>query len=243
VTDLSRTFGNTEVEPAERERRIRRLFQHIAPRYDLMNDLMSFGVHRIWKRAMVWAVDPRAHQCIVDVAGGTGDVAKRMAGSDRHVIVCDPSLGMMRVGRRDASTTIAWLAGAAEALPIQSNSVDTVTIAFGIRNVTKLDPALGEVRRILKPGGRLICLEFSRPWRPLRWLYDGFSRVVIPRLGAWVARDRDAYRYLVESIRRFPDQEELRSLFETTGFVDVTYKNLSLGVACIHLCYEPGHER
>lgn len=241
VSDISRSFGDVDVAPTERERRIRDMFGRIAPRYDLMNDLMSFGIHRLWKRALVWAVDPRAGQRIVDLAGGTGDVARRLTVPDCQVIVCDPSVPMMNQGRSRGKASLEWLAGAGETLPLANDSVDTVTIAFGIRNVTHMETTLGEILRVLKPGGRLLCLEFSHPRPWLRPFYNAFSRLVIPPLGAWVARDPAAYNYLIESIRRFPNQAEMKISFERAGFIDVYYKDLSFGIACIHIGTKPDH--
>jgi demethylmenaquinone methyltransferase / 2-methoxy-6-polyprenyl-1,4-benzoquinol methylase len=234
-TELSRTFGRDEVDAAERERRIRRVFASVAHRYDLMNDLMSLGIHRLWKRRLVREAAPRAGQVLVDLAGGTGDVAAQMAAADRLVLVCDPSLPMMQAGRGRGLHHVAWLAGTGEALPLADGSVDTLTIAFGIRNVTHLDAALAEVHRVLKPGGRFLCLEFSTPWAPVRPFYNLFSFAVIPRLGAWIARSPEAYQYLIESIRRFPDQRAFASYLERAGFVDVRWRNLSFGIACLHL--------
>jgi demethylmenaquinone methyltransferase/2-methoxy-6-polyprenyl-1,4-benzoquinol methylase len=239
VTDLSLSFGDSRVSPEERERRIRALFGRIARRYDLMNDLMSFGIHRIWKRDLAWAADPAAEECALDIAGGTGDVARRLAGADRRVLVCDPSEAMMQVGRVRGVAGVAWLAAPAESLPLADASVDLVTMAFGIRNVTHMEDALAEIFRVLKPGGRFLCLEFSRPVAIIRPLYQAFSWVVIPRLGRWVANDPDAYHYLIESIKRFPEQKMLKRRFEEAGFEDVHYKNLSFGIACIHLGFRP----
>ncbi|MEP7282033.1 MAG: class I SAM-dependent methyltransferase [Rubrivivax sp.] len=235
MNELSRSFGKQTVDEQERERRIRRVFEAVAARYDLMNDLMSMGIHRLWKRKLVRMAAPAAGQTIVDLAGGTGDVAARMAADDRHVIVCDPSLPMMQVGQSRGHRHVRWLEGTGEAIPLPSASVDTLTIAFGIRNVTRVEDALAEALRVLKPGGRFLCLEFSTPYAPVRPFYDLFSYAVIPRLGAWVARSPEAYHYLVESIRRFPDQQAFKSLIEQAGFENVSYRNLSFGIACIHV--------
>ena len=232
---LSRSFGNAQVAADERERRIRSVFESVAPRYDLMNDLMSMGIHRWWKRVLVRLAAPRAGQRIVDLAGGTGDVAALMAGADRQVTVIDPSEGMMAAGRARGLTHVDWQLGAAERLPLPDASVDTLTIAFGIRNVTHLDTALAEVRRVLVPGGRFLCLEFSTPMAWLKPFYDLFSFTVIPRLGAWIARSPQAYTYLVESIRRFPDQVTFARHIEAAGFSEVQFHNLSFGIACIHV--------
>jgi demethylmenaquinone methyltransferase/2-methoxy-6-polyprenyl-1,4-benzoquinol methylase len=234
MTDLSRTFGKQSVDEQERERRIRRVFDAVAARYDLMNDLMSMGIHRLWKRSLVRMAAPAPGQCIVDLAGGTGDVAALMAAADRQVTVCDPSLAMMQVGRGRGHQHVQWLEGTGEHMPLPAASVDTVTIAFGIRNVTRVEDALAEVLRVLKPGGRFLCLEFSTPYAPVRPFYNLFSFTVIPRLGAWVARSPEAYSYLVESIRRFPDQRAFKAMIEQAGFADVAYRNLSFGIACIH---------
>jgi len=235
MNDLSRTFGKHSVDELERERRIRRVFEAVAARYDLMNDLMSMGIHRLWKRTLVRMAAPASGQKIVDLAGGTGDVAALMAGPDRSVTVCDPSQAMMEVGRARAHQHVQWLEGTGEMIPLPSASVDTVTIAFGIRNVTRIEDALVEVLRVLKPGGRFLCLEFSTPYAPVRPFYNLFSVTVIPRLGAWVARAPEAYSYLVESIRRFPDQRAFKALIEQAGFENVSYRNLSFGIACIHI--------
>jgi len=239
VTDLSRTFGKQSVDEAERERRIRRVFAAVARRYDLMNDLMSMGIHRLWKRRLARLAAPRPGQVIVDLAGGTGDVAALMAGADRLVAVCDPSVPMMAVGRERGLPHVQWLGGTGERMPLPDGSVDTLTIAFGIRNVTRIDDALAEILRVLKPGGRFLCLEFSTPNALIRPFYNLFSFTVIPRLGAWVASAPEAYHYLIESIRRFPDQSSYADLIQRVGFTDVTYQNLSLGIACIHAGRKP----
>ena len=230
---ISHHFGDEPVMPNERERRIRQVFEAVAPRYDLMNDLMSFGIHRLWKRTLVRLVNAQPGERIVDLAGGTGDVARALAAPGREVINLDASLGMLRAGRRHAG--VRCLAGKGETLPLADASVDTLTIAFGMRNMTRMEAALGEIYRVLRPGGRLLCMEFSRPAAPIRPFYNAFSRLVIPRLGAWVAGQPSAYAYLIESIRRFPDQEEFKAILETAGFREVRYRNLSFGIAAIHV--------
>ena len=239
MTRLSRTFGYQSVEENEREQRIRRVFEAVARRYDLMNDLMSMGIHRLWKRTLVRLAAPCAGQLIVDLAGGTGDVAARLAAADRVVAVCDPSVPMMQAGRARGHRDVQWLAGTGECMPLPGGSVDTITIAFGIRNVTRIEDALTEALRVLKPGGRFLCLEFSTPWAPVRPFYNFFSFAVIPRLGAMVAQAPEAYTYLVESIRRFPDQRSFKALMQQAGFGDVSYRNLSFGIACIHVGTKP----
>ncbi|MBI3447151.1 MAG: class I SAM-dependent methyltransferase [Magnetospirillum sp.] len=237
---LSRTFGYESVSPQERESRIRAVFNAVAPRYDLMNDVMSFGIHRLWKRVMAKAAQPRDGQLIVDLAGGTGDVARLLAGARRRVVVCDPSVEMMAVGRnRSQGTGLDFVEGKAEAMPFETGSVDTITIAFGLRNATSPEEGLAEIFRVLKPGGRFLCLEFSRPWALIRPFYDAYSFAVIPRLGAWIAREPAAYSYLVESIRRFPDQREMAGLMGQAGFAGISWRNLSAGIACLHRGEKP----
>jgi demethylmenaquinone methyltransferase / 2-methoxy-6-polyprenyl-1,4-benzoquinol methylase len=228
------TFGYDNVAPEERRARIRRVFAHVAGRYDLMNDLMSFGIHRLWKRALIGEAAAKPGEILVDLAGGTGDVAARLAGPDRRIIVCDPSTEMMGSGKRRGLASAEWIAGEAEALPFADATIDCLTISFGIRNVTRLRDALAEIHRVLKPGGRFLCLEFSRPQAWLAPAYDLFSFQVIPRLGALIARQPEAYEYLVESIRRFPDQRELADFLADAGFALVRWRNLSFGIACIH---------
>ena len=230
---LDNSFGNQTVTAAERRQRIGVVFDAIAPRYDLMNDLMSFGIHRIWKRKLAARVAD-AGGVAVDLAGGTGDVARLLVDGRRKVGVCDPSLPMILAGRSRGSAGMTWLAGEAENLPLADASVDLLTVAFGLRNATSLQLALAEVLRVLKPGGRFVCLEFSRPATWLAPLYDFYSFQVIPRLGAWVAHEPLAYQYLVESIRRFPDQREFAALMQQAGFAAVHWENVSFGVACLH---------
>jgi len=237
--ELSGTFGYSHVSPDERERRIRAVFQAVAGRYDLMNDIMSMGIHRLWKRAMARAAAPKAGEMIVDLAGGTGDVARLMAGPDRMVVVCDPSAAMMAVGRERCPESVRFTEGTAEAMPFPDASVDMVTIAFGLRNVTSLPAALAEILRVLKPGGRFLCLEFSKPHGLIRPFYDAWSFAVIPRLGALVAGEPSAYEYLVESIRRFPDQASLAGQITAAGFHNVGWRNVSFGIACLHHGVKP----
>ena len=204
---LDHTFGRQSVSTDERRQRIRDVFNHIASRYDLMNDLMSFGIHRLWKRRFVAGLPDQG--LFVDLAGGTGDVAALLARKPgRRVVVVDPSIPMMREGstRADAAT-VRWIAGEAERLPFADGSVQALTVSFGLRNTTRLDVALAEAARVLAPGGTFACLEFSRPMKWLQLFYDPYSFHVIPRLGAWVAANPAAYQYLIESIRNFPDQQ------------------------------------
>jgi demethylmenaquinone methyltransferase/2-methoxy-6-polyprenyl-1,4-benzoquinol methylase len=234
-------FGFERVPLEEKPRRVRRVFESVASRYDLMNDLMSGGIHRFWKWEMIRRLNPRPGQRLLDVAGGTGDIAERfVATSGTSAIVCDVNQAMVETGRdraidRGRISEIAWICGDAEALPIASGSVDAVTIAFGLRNVTHMEAALAEMRRVLKPGGRFLCLEFSPVSTPgLARLYDLYSFNILPRIGAVVTGDREAYQYLVESIRRFPDQPELARRMTAAGFEQVTVRSLSGGIAALH---------
>tara|TARA_Y100001934_G_C12064627_1_gene637076 strand:+ start:25 stop:792 length:768 start_codon:yes stop_codon:yes gene_type:complete len=234
-------FGFQEVASADKASMVRGVFDSVAVRYDLMNDLMSGGVHRLWKASLIDQLRPRPGLHLLDVAGGTGDIAARFlsAGGDR-VTVCDINASMVRVGRDRAIDTnraagIDWLVGDAEALPVPDRSVDAYTIAFGLRNVTDIDAALREARRVLRPGGRFLCLEFSHVADPvLSELYDRFSFGVLPLLGRYVARDAEAYQYLAESIRRFPPQEKLVARMAAAGFEQTGFRNLSRGIVAIH---------
>src|SRR5579862_3206999 len=236
-------FGFRRVDPEEKPALVRDVFERVAGRYDLMNDLMSGGIHRLWKAAMIDWLAPRSGQLLLDVAGGTGDIARRFlarAGEGARVIVCDLTPAMLTVGRnraidRGVIAGIDWLAGDAQALPLADRSVDAYTIAFGLRNVTDIDRALAEARRVLKPGGRFLCLEFSQVALPvLKELYDLYSFRLLPWMGQIVACDRDAYIYLVESIRRFPSQEALVGRMSAAGLGLARYRNLSGGIAALH---------
>lgn len=236
---IDQSFGKQTVSSDERRERIRLVFNAVAPRYDLMNDLMSMGIHRLWKRKLARRVAGLLGR-VVDLAGGTGDVARLLLGHGREVVVCDPSLAMMQVGRaRPGNEGVQWLAGEAEKLPLPDASVDLLTVSFGLRNATQLATALTEVMRVLKPGGRFVCLEFSRPAAWLAPFYDLYSFFVIPRLGAAVAGEPLAYQYLIESIRRFPDQQGFATLMQQAGFADVRWENVSFGIACLHFGSRP----
>lgn len=243
------SFGNRDVPEAEKEGLVHGVFSSVAGKYDLMNDLMSGGVHRLWKDAMVEWLNPRPGWNVLDVAGGTGDIAFRIAesarahGGEAHITVCDINKDMVGEGLRRArakkETAIDWVAGNAEALPIPDASMDAYTIAFGIRNVTHIDKALLEARRVLKPGGRFLCLEFSRVEAPgFDMFYESYSRNVLPRLGQLVAGDADAYRYLAESIRRFPPQGRFAKMIEKAGLSRVKVRNLTAGVAALHSAWK-----
>jgi demethylmenaquinone methyltransferase / 2-methoxy-6-polyprenyl-1,4-benzoquinol methylase len=240
------SFGFRAVPETERQGLVNQVFAAVAGRYDLMNDLMSGGLHRLWKRDLITMLNaPRGETPfrLLDVAGGTGDIALRYArdsGPKATAVICDISPEMLEVGRNRISAAglqnrIACVEGNAEALPFESGSFDAYTIAFGIRNVTHIDKALAEAYRVLKPGGRFLCLEFSECQVPiLDRLYDFHSFEVIPRLGKLTAGAAEPYRYLVESIRRFPKQEAFAGLVRDAGFGRVSYRNLTGGIAAIH---------
>ena len=236
-------FGYKEVGEGEKAGMVHGVFTSVASKYDVMNDLMSAGVHRIWKDAMMDWLAPRPAQRLLDVAGGTGDIAFRFlkrAGAEARATVLDLTESMLAEGRQRAEAAqlgaqLDWVVGDAMALPFEDNSFDVYTISFGIRNVTRIEDALAEAFRVLRPGGRLMVLEFSQiPSRPLQSLYDLYSFNVIPRMGQMVAGDRDSYQYLVESIRRFPDQESFAAMIRQAGFEQVKYRNLSMGIAALH---------
>lgn len=258
----STQFGTENVTPEEKTAKVREVFDSVADQYDIMNDLMSGGVHRLWKNHLIRKIRPKAGLRYLDVAGGTGDIAFRIkqaidkksdlpsrppaCGHDGKLIerseitLCDLNWDMLRVGRdravnRGWLNDFDWVTGNAESLPLPSNSVDVYTIAFGLRNVTRIDDGLKEAYRVLKPGGTFFCLEFSHVKNPLlSRLYDGFSFNVIPRMGKAIANDRESYQYLVESIRKFPKQEVLKRRMEEAGFTKCGYENLSFGIAAIH---------
>jgi demethylmenaquinone methyltransferase / 2-methoxy-6-polyprenyl-1,4-benzoquinol methylase len=236
-------FGYRRVRAEDKAGLVRQVFDSVAGRYDLMNDLMSAGIHRLWKAELIDRLAPRAGETLLDVAGGTGDIALRIldrAGPRARVILCDINEAMLNRGRDRAIDAnrldgIEYVCGDAEHLPVASASVDAYTIAFGLRNVTRLDAALREARRVLKPGGRFFCLEFSHVAAgPLARAYELYSFAVLPALGQLVANDRDAYRYLAESIRRFPSQDELAARMSEAGLAQVRFRNLSFGVAALH---------
>jgi demethylmenaquinone methyltransferase/2-methoxy-6-polyprenyl-1,4-benzoquinol methylase len=244
---MSATFGYRDVEAGEKAGLVRGVFDRVAGRYDLMNDLMSLGAHRLWKDAAAARLNPQPGELIVDCAGGTGDLARRYArlarraqgrrgGAAARIVVVDINAEMIAAGRaRGGEAEIEWAVGDAERLPLPDASADAYSIGFGLRNVTDIPAALAEARRVLKPGGRFLCLEFSKLTpAALRPLYDAYSFGVIPRIGERVAGDGEAYRYLVESIRRFPDQKALAQLMAAAGFSRVSVTNFAGGVAALH---------
>jgi len=239
VTDKTH-FGYQQVDEGEKARRVGDVFSSVAPSYDLMNDLMSLGLHRLWKRFAIDMSGVRAGSKVLDVASGSGDLAaafQKRVGPEGVVWMTDINGAMLQVGRDkliDAGHFPPVALCDAEKLPFPSESFDCVSVAFGLRNMTHKDRALAEMARVTRAGGRVIVLEFSKPWKPLRGAYDAYSFGVLPRIGKYVARDEAAYRYLAESIRMHPDQEELKAMMEAAGLAKVDYFNLAAGVVALH---------
>lgn len=234
-------FGFKTVGLQEKAGLVKGVFDHVAHRYDLMNDLMSGGIHRLWKAAMIDWLAPRPDMRLLDVGGGTGDIALRArARGVERIVVVDINAEMLRVGRdraidRGQCDGLHWVCGDVEQLPVADGSVDAFTIAFCLRNVTRIECALAEARRVLKPGGRFLCLEFSRVTLPLLdRVYDAYSFQALPLLGRFVADNAEAYRYLAESIRRFPAQDRFAKMIAEAGFDQIKYRNYSGGIAAIH---------
>jgi demethylmenaquinone methyltransferase/2-methoxy-6-polyprenyl-1,4-benzoquinol methylase len=234
-------FGFTEVDESEKARRVAGVFDSVARKYDLMNDLMSAGLHRLWKAFAVREANVRPGMKVLDVAGGTGDLAHalaKQAGTSGEVWLTDVNAAMLAQGRDrllDRGLMLPLAQCDAERLPFASNYFDVVTVAFGLRNMTHKELALAEMRRVLKPGGRLLVLEFSRVWKPLAPIYDVYSFNVLPWLGDKVASDADSYRYLAESVRVHPPQDELAEMMEHAGFDTVQWFNLTAGVCALHV--------
>jgi len=235
-------FGFETILEKDKAEKVQGVFSSVASKYDVMNDFMSLGIHRFWKDAMMDWLAPRGGQLLLDVAGGTGDISFRFLKRARnaHATVLDLTEPMLAEGRKRAATAgisgqLDWVVGDAMALPFEDQTFDVYTISFGIRNVTNPKKALAEAYRVLKPGGRIMVLEFSHiPNDLLQWCYDKYSFNVIPRLGQIIARDRSIYQYLVESIRNFPNQEKFLNLVNEAGFENTKYRNLTMGVACLH---------
>lgn len=247
MTGPSATFGFRDVDATAKAGLVRGVFDRVASRYDLMNDLMSGGVHRLWKDAVAARLNPQPGEVILDIAGGTGDMARRFSkmarraqerrgGPDAQIHVIDYNTEMIAAGREKGGLPeMTWAVGDAQRLPLPDAMADAYVISFGIRNVTDIAAALREARRVLKPGGRFLCLEFSRPvTEALRAAYDAYSFRVIPEIGARVANDRESYQYLVESIRRFPDQRTFAGMITAAGFSQAGFTNYSSGVAALH---------
>ena len=234
-------FGFQSVEEKEKAQRVRGVFDSVAPRYDVMNDLMSLGLHRAWKAYTVLVADVRPGHRVLDIAGGTGDLAQafaRKVGGGGLVVHTDINASMLRVGRDrllDAGLVLPTAVCDAEKLPFEAECFDRVSVGFGLRNLTHKEIAMAEMQRVLRPGGKLLVLEFSKVARPLEKAYDWYSFSVLPRLGRLVARDEASYRYLAESIRMHPGQEELKAMMKASGFGHVDYHNLTAGVAALHV--------
>ena len=235
-------FGFETINEKEKAERVQGVFNSVSSKYDVMNDFMSLGVHRIWKDMMMDWLAPRADQKLLDVAGGTGDIAFKFlkrSGSG-HATVLDLTTSMLTEGRNRAeaqrmNNQINWVVGDAMNLPFEDNLFDVYTVSFGIRNVTRPQEALKEAYRVLKPGGRIMVLEFSQIPVPLgQWFYDRYSFNLIPKMGEIITNDRASYQYLVESIRKFPDQETFLGMIKSAGFENTKYRNLTLGIACLH---------
>jgi len=234
-------FGFKTVDENEKARHVRSVFDSVAPKYDVMNDLMSAGLHRLWKRYTIAVANPQAGYQVLDIAGGTGDLSlafARKVGATGRVVHTDINEAMLREGRTrllDLGVVLPTMVCDAEKLPFADNSFDIVTVAFGLRNMTHKELALAEMHRTLKPGGKLLVLEFSRVAKPLEKAYDWYSFNILPKIGKWVANDEESYRYLAESIRMHPDQETLRQMMKAAGFGHVDVHNLTGGVVALHV--------
>ena len=245
MTDKTTHFGYQQVPEGEKANRVGDVFKSVAPSYDVMNDLMSLGLHRAWKRFALEMSGVREGSRVLDVASGSGDLAAafaRRVGPSGEVWMTDINAAMLGVGRDkliDAGVFAPLALCDAEKLPFASNTFDCVSVAFGLRNMTRKEAALAEMTRVARPGGRVIVLEFSKPWKPLAKAYDAYSFNILPALGKYVAKDEAAYRYLAESIRMHPDQETLKAMMESAGLEGVDYFNLTAGVVALHRGYKP----
>ena len=239
-------FGYTRVSPSEKTARVKAVFESVAGKYDLMNDLMSFGVHRLWKKFVLQIAAVRPGQTVLDLAGGTGDLAYELSaktGEQGQVVLCDINSEMLNHGRdrmidRGRMKGITYVQGNAEQLPFKDNSFDCITMAFGLRNVTFKEKCLESAYAKLKPAGKFIVLEFSKPLSWVRPVYDVYSFSILPRLGRWIANDEQSYQYLAESIRMHPDQETLKKMFSDAGFDRCRVVNMSGGIVAAHIAYK-----
>ena len=241
-------FGYQEVPVDEKVGRVAEVFHSVAAKYDVMNDLMSGGIHRLWKRITIESSGARAGQQILDIAGGTGDLTRRFAeivGPSGKVVLADINDSMLKVGRdklinKGVAGNVEYVQANAECLPFEDNTFDIITIAFGLRNVTDKDAALRSMNRVLKPGGKLMVLEFSKTNNPLMTkVYDFYSFNILPKMGELIANDAESYRYLAESIRMHPDQETLKGMMDNAGFVQTRYRNLTQGIVALHTGIKP----
>jgi demethylmenaquinone methyltransferase/2-methoxy-6-polyprenyl-1,4-benzoquinol methylase len=246
MSDKTTHFGFRDVAVEEKQRHVRDVFDSVADNYDLMNDMMSFGIHRLWKRFAINMAGLQPGQQVLDLAGGTGDLTRLMSprvGTDGHIILSDINAAMLAVGRErlldsGIQGNVTFAQANAEQLPFPENSFDLVTMAFGLRNVTDKQRALHAIHDILRPGGRLLVLEFSRPVKALKPAYDFYSFNILPRLGRLIAKDEDSYRYLAESIRMHPDQQTLQGMLEQAGFERCDFHNLAGGIVALHRGYK-----
>lgn len=240
-------FGYERIAKSEKTEKVHAVFDSVAEKYDLMNDLMSFGIHRLWKQFTLDSARVQRGQCVLDIAGGTGDLTlalSKMVGETGQVVLADINAAMLHLGRnklidQGIFKNVSFTQANAECLPFAENSFDRITIAFGLRNVTHIDKALSALFQVLKPGGCCLVLEFSKPILPgLKPLYDAYSFNVLPKLGEWIVNDKNSYQYLAESIRMHPDQETLKKTMELAGFEEVVYHNLSGGIVALHQGYK-----
>ena len=240
-------FGFSRVKSKDKSNLVKKIFENVSGRYDLMNDFMSLGIHRVWKKSMLDWLAPRRGQSLIDVAGGTGDIAFnfiKRAKTGANATILDLTESMMIEGKKKTidlpeETQINWVCGDAMRMPFSDSTFDVYTISFGIRNVTNISKTLSEAYRVLKPGGRLMILEFSSVNNDLiSWIYDKYSFNIIPKLGEFVSNDRESYQYLVESIRKFPNQEKFSEMIINEGFRKVKYRDLSFGIAALHSAWK-----
>lgn len=237
--DHSNLFADEQVTPEERDRRMRDIFRRLAPYYARLLDVQTLGLHRYWRWVLVRMMAAQPGQRILDVAGGGGEMARRLATRETSVVVLEESMEMMQIGRLKCPQNVGWVAGQARALPFPDASMDTVVCAFGMRNVTYVEAALKEILRVLKPGGYFYCLEVSLPWKPVRPLYRVYCRYLVPLLGRWITKIPEIFDYMRASILEFPDKETCKQLLEEMGFNNVYFRCLTLGIVCIHVGSRP----